>query len=176
LDQAKHVIEQTLPNPIRPGALETIATFAARFPLELAVLAQKYLPRAKGASGRWLGRKFVRPRTEHMTTRHGAKLVMSGESFDVYATMSIAGNAWDYQDFIILHIIIGSVMYDVGENVGYNVLEMVALSKGTVQVVAFEPQSDLPEAIRLNEKIGKLHKKIERSTRIVFTSIASNVQ
>ena len=110
------------------------------------------LPRGKGAVVRSLGPLFVRDRSHFLVTRHGAKLVLSPDSMDVYSTMWGHHNAWDYDDFLICFDSIedGGVFYDIGANVGYFSVEMTQLTKGCVKTVAFEPQDRLADAIRVS--------------------------
>ena len=128
--------------------------------LDVSVALQRALPRGKGAVLRALGRLTVPPGRRYLITRHGAKLVMSPDSLDVYATMRAEGNAWDYDDFAVCHgcTLDGGVYYDVGANVGYFAIEMAVLTGQAVTVVAFEPQRPLFEAIEatiaLNEVGG----------------------
>ncbi len=117
--------------------------------LWMAALAQRFLPRGKGAVPRWLGRTFASGR-EQMLTRHGARLALARDSFDVYASMRLNGNAWDYHDFCkcLAGLPDGATFYDVGANVGYFSIEVAAVTREAVQVVAFEPQPSLAGAIR----------------------------
>ncbi len=75
---------------------------------------------------------------------------MSPSSMDIYATMSLRENSWDYHDFMVCVNLLaeGDVFYDVGANVGYMTLEMAAISRDGIHVVGFEPHSDLASAIR----------------------------
>lgn len=51
--------------------------------LDFGALLQRYLPRGKGAVIRAIGKRFIRPESRYMLTRHGAKLVLSPDSMDV---------------------------------------------------------------------------------------------
>jgi FkbM family methyltransferase len=116
----------------------------------------KYLPRGKGAVARMLGTLFLRPRSRYLVTRHGAKLVLSPTSLDVYSTMRARNNAWDYHDFQVCYAGSpdGAVFYDVGSNVGYFSIEMAALTGQAVKTVAFEPQDSLVEAIEASIRLN----------------------
>jgi FkbM family methyltransferase len=113
-----------------------------------AVLAQKHLPRGKGAVPRYVGRAARRKPT-FLVTRHGARLAMSSEAWDVYATIALNGGSWDYHDFkwCVTGMPQSGVFYDIGANVGYFSVEMAKILGPAVQVVAFEPQPDLAVAI-----------------------------
>ena len=117
--------------------------------LTLGVALGKYLPRGKGAVVRSMGALLLKPGSRYMVTRHGAKLVLSPTSLDVYSTMGARDNAWDYHDFRVCYdgAVDGAVFFDVGANVGYFSVEMVQLSDKKVRTVAFEPQDSLVEAI-----------------------------
>jgi FkbM family methyltransferase len=121
----------------------------------MAALAQRHLPRGKGAVPRLMG-KMAGRRPQYLMTRHGARLVMAASAWDVYATMAICGGAWDYHDFEwCVNGIPGSgVFYDVGANVGYFSVEMAARLGGAVKVVAFEPQADLAESIAASARLN----------------------
>jgi FkbM family methyltransferase len=116
--------------------------------LGLAALAQKRLPRAKGAMPRVLG-KLVGRKPQFLITRHGARLIMASIAWDVYATMALNGNSWDYHDFewCLNGIPDSGVFYDIGANVGYFSIEMAARLGDAVRVIAFEPQAELAAAI-----------------------------
>lgn len=147
-----------LPRPLQraPGEFRNLREAGAL--LSLAALLQRYLPRGKGAVPRWIGRTLLRMSSQYMTTRHGTKLVLSPCSLDVYATMRLDNNSWDYHDFLICVAASpdGATFYDIGANVGYFSLEMASVTKGSVRVVAFEPQSALAGAIRCSADLNKL--------------------
>lgn len=126
--------------------------------LDLAAALQKHLPRGRGAIPRALGKAALRGRQRFLTTRHGAKLVLSPDSLDVYATMRLNGNTWDYLDFTICRnsLLDGQTFYDVGANVGYFVVEMAKISEGKINVVGFEPQTDLVRATEASITVNDL--------------------
>src|SRR5215469_14317131 len=64
----------------------------------VAALAQKHLPRGKGAVPRYVGKVAGRKPT-FLVTRHGARLAMSPKAWDIYATIALNGGSWDYHDF-----------------------------------------------------------------------------
>lgn len=135
----------------RPSQLREVGLL-----LSLSALLQRYLPRGRGAVPRWLGKTFARDEEAFLTTRHGAKLVLSSDCYDVYATMRLYGNAWDYLDFQICHgcTVDGGSFYDIGANVGYMSVEMAAVSGGGVNIVAFEPQTRLAHAIKHSARLN----------------------
>ncbi|SEF14568.1 methyltransferase, FkbM family [Rhizobiales bacterium GAS191] len=92
-----------------------------------------------------------------MLTRHGAKLLMDPSCYDIYATMRLHGNAWDYHDFEKCYASLpdGSTFYDIGANVGYFAIE-VAAGNPTISVVAFEPHSALATAIADSAELNDL--------------------
>lgn len=116
--------------------------------LAVAALAQKHLPRGKGAVPRYMGRAAGRKPT-FLVTRHGARLAMSSKAWDVYATIALNGGSWDYHDFnwCVIGMPESGVFYDIGANVGYFSVEMAKRLGPPVRVVAFEPQPDLAAAI-----------------------------
>lgn len=116
--------------------------------LGIAVLAQKHLPRAKGAMPRFLG-KMVGRKPRFLVTRHGARLIMASSAWDIYATMVLNNNSWDYHDFewCVNGVPDSGVFYDIGANVGYFSIEMAARLGDAVKIVAFEPQAELAAAI-----------------------------
>lgn len=127
----------------------------------VAALAQKHLPRGKGAVPRYMG-KTVGRRPTFLITRHGARLAMSSKAWDVYATITLNGGSWDYHDFswCVTGVPESGVFYDIGANVGYFSVEMAKMLGPAVRVVAFEPQADLAAAIRdsgVMNGIGNLH-------------------
>lgn len=146
-----------LPGPLQGASGELGNLRAAGALLSLAALLQRYLPRGKGAVPRWIGRVLLRMNSQYLTTRHGAKLVLSPGSLDVYATMRLANNSWDYHDFLtcVAATPDGATFYDIGANVGYFSLEMALLTKGSVRVVAFEPQSALARVIRCSADLNR---------------------
>lgn len=118
--------------------------------INASLLLAKYLPRGKGAVVRKIGEYAVKPESRYMTTKHGAKLVISPNALEVYAGMHKGGeNAFDYRDFKLCHngVLDGGVFYDLGANVGYFTIEMLALGKGQIAVAAFEPDQRLARAI-----------------------------
>lgn len=125
--------------------------------ISFASMLQKHLPRGKGSVPRWLGRKAIRAESRYMTTRHGAKLVLAASSLDVYATMRIGGNAWDYEDFQVCYEACpdGGIFYDVGANVGYFAIEMAQITGQKVEVCAFEPQPSLAAAINASISLNR---------------------
>jgi FkbM family methyltransferase len=120
----------------------------ARTALSLLSTLQETLPRGKAAVPRFLGKHFGSPMSRFMRTRHGARLVLCPSSYDVYATMHSAGNAWDYHDFEICRAGLpdGGVFFEIGANVGYFALEQAWLDRSG-KVYAFEPQTGLARAI-----------------------------
>jgi FkbM family methyltransferase len=144
-----------MPRPVSPPVPRD-KPLEARHLLTVVALFQRYLPYGKGAVPRWLGQRFAQDYATFMTTRHGAKLVMASDSYDVYATMRLNGNAWDYHDFKICRDATyeGDVFYDIGANVGYMAIEMAAVNDDTVRVIAFEPQTRLATAIALSGKLN----------------------
>jgi FkbM family methyltransferase len=123
--------------------------------LAVAALAQRHLPRGKGAVPRLMGRVAGR-KPRFLMTRHGARLVMAASAWDVYATMSICDGAWDYHDFewCVNGVPDSGVFYDVGANVGYFSIEMAARLGGAVRVVAFEPQAALAATITASARLN----------------------
>ncbi len=128
-----------------------------------AALLQRYLPRGKGSVPRWLGRRFGGSAPRFLLTKHGAKLAMSNDAYDIYATMKLGDDAWDYHDFKICLSALpsalqgkGTVFYDIGANVGYFSVEAAALPGEGIRVVAFEPQPSLVEAIRASVALNGL--------------------
>lgn len=115
----------------------------------VAALAQKHLPRGKGAVPRYVGKAAGR-RPTFLVTRHGARLAMSSRAWDVYATIALNGGSWDYHDFswCVTGVPESGVFYDIGANVGYFSVEMAKVLGPAVRVVAFEPQPDLAAAIK----------------------------
>ena len=124
--------------------------------LDAGVLLSAWLPRGKGAVVRGLGKRLVRPDSRYMMTRHGAKLVISPDSLDVYTTMRAHGNAWDYADFEVCRNSTpeGGVFYDIGANVGYFCIEMAQVSNGRTFVVGIEPQAGLAHAIARSARLN----------------------
>lgn len=63
--------------------------------------------------------------------------------------MRIDGNAWDYRDFEICYASTpdGGVFFDIGANVGYFTVEMVALTGSKVTSIGFEANASLTSAI-----------------------------
>jgi FkbM family methyltransferase len=124
--------------------------------IDFALALQKYLPRGKGAVVRWIGNKLIEPKSRFMTTRHGAKLVLAPDSLDVYATMRLEQNAWDYHDFLLCYsaVLDGGTFYDIGANVGYFAIEMAKLTNDRVGVCAFEPQPALATAIEASIQLN----------------------
>lgn len=116
--------------------------------LAVAAFAQEHLPRGKGAVPRWLGIVGGR-KPRFLLTRHGARLVMSPNAWDVYATIHNQDGAWDYHDFetCVNGTQNPGVFYDIGANVGYFSVEMACRFTGSIEVVAFEPQVELAAAI-----------------------------
>src|SRR5215472_13940184 len=86
----------------------------------VAALAQKHLPRGKGAVPRYVGKAAGRKPT-FLVTRHGARLAMSSRAWDVYATIALNDGSWDYHDFswCVTGVPESGVFYDIGANVGY---------------------------------------------------------
>jgi FkbM family methyltransferase len=125
--------------------------------LALAAFAQRHLPRGKGAVPRLLGRA-VGHQPRFLVTRHGARLVMAASAWDVYATMALHGNSWDYHDFEwCLNGIAGAgVFYDIGANIGYFSVEMAAELGEAVRVISFEPQADLAASIAESARLNDL--------------------
>lgn len=125
--------------------------------LGILSFVQRVVPRGRGAVPRKLGKMLTTPASRFMTTRHGAKLILSPGSFDVYATMRGTGNAWDYHDFEILRAGLpeDGVLYEIGANVGYYALEQAFIDRSS-KVFAFEPQTDLAEAIAGSARINGL--------------------
>ncbi len=126
--------------------------------LSLAAKLQRYLPRGKGFVPRLMGRLLNRRDCRFLTTRNGAKLVLSTNSLDVYATMRLNGNSWDYWDFLIClrSLVDGYTFYDIGANVGYFTIEMAHVTKGSVRVVGFEPQTPLVNAINASIQLNEM--------------------
>ena len=126
-----------------------------------AALAQKHLPRGKGAVPRCAGKAAGRKPT-FLVTRHGARLAMSSRAWDVYATIALNGGSWDYHDFswCVTGVPESGVFYDIGANVGYFSVEMAKVLGPAVRVVAFEPQPDLAAAINHSSALngmGNVH-------------------
>jgi FkbM family methyltransferase len=123
--------------------------------MKLASFLSRHAPRAKGAIPRFMGRTMIKPETVYFLTRHGAHLVVDPNSFDVFVSMHAAGNAWDYHDFMICRDLMpdNGTFYDIGANVGYFSIEMLALHNGSVSVVSFEPSTGLAKALRLSGDI-----------------------
>jgi FkbM family methyltransferase len=128
-------------------------------PLGLASTISRILPRGKGMFSRLIGR-IASPWIHHsFRTRHGALLPIVPRALDVYVSMKQQENSWDYWVLRVLNMAAkrGSVIYDIGANVGYITVEMANLRKlDEVTVVAFEPQKDLAENIRLASRLNKL--------------------
>jgi FkbM family methyltransferase len=105
-----------------------------------------------------MGQAIIKPETVYFVTRHGARMVVDPSSLDVFVTMHAAGNAWDYHDFMICRDLMpdGGTFYDIGANVGYFSIEMLALNKGSASVVSFEPTTGLARALRLSADISEL--------------------
>lgn len=124
----------------------------------VAAIAQRRLPRGKGAVPRWLGRVLGR-KQRFLVTRHGAHLVMASSAWDVYATMRNAGGSWDYHDFewCVTGVPDAGVFFDVGANVGYFSVEMAMKLGDNVTVVAFEPQVALAVAITNSATLNSMH-------------------
>jgi FkbM family methyltransferase len=139
----------TLPEPIRVASTNIDALRTLDALLTFGVLCGKYLPRGKGAVIRRIGKAVVRSNKHFMMTRHGARLVISPDSLDVYSTMRANGNAFDYDDFLVCYQALpdGNTFYDIGANVGYFSVEMMSLGEPG-SVVAFEPQTSLARALR----------------------------
>ncbi|MEO1922378.1 MAG: FkbM family methyltransferase [Sphingomonadaceae bacterium] len=118
---------------------------------------QRTLPRGKGRLTRAIGAALSRPNQHYLTTLHGAKLVLSPTSYDVYATMVQNENAWDYEDFRICidSFADGECFYEIGANVGYFAVEAAHLRRDS-RVYAFEPQSALTHAIEQSAKLNNL--------------------
>lgn len=128
-------------------------------PLSLAHWVARAAPRGKGALPRAIGRA-LRPWVHHsMKTRHGALLPIVAESLDVYTSMLMQGNSWDYWVFRAMNerTRSGAVVYDVGANVGYLSVELAWVRKGDgVTVVAFEPQPRLADNVRFASELNGL--------------------
>lgn len=92
-----------------------------------------------------------------MTTRHGAKLLMDPGCYDIYATMRLHGNAWDYHDLKKCYSSLpnGSVFWDIGANVGYFSVEIAARNP-SISVVAFEPHTALAKTITASAELNGL--------------------
>jgi FkbM family methyltransferase len=163
--------ELTLPRPLRQTSGEFRDIRETRVLLSLAALLQRYLPRGAGAVPRWIGKALLRMNSQYLVTRHGTKLVLSPGSLDVYATMRLGNNSWDYHDFLtcVAASPDGTTFYDIGANVGYFSLEMAPLTNGSVRVVAFEPQSTLASAIRSSADLNKFE------NIIVFDVLVGNI-
>lgn len=125
--------------------------------LRITAMAQRYLPRGKGAAPRWIG-KLLGKRPRYLVTKHGARLVMAPDAWDVYSTMALNNGSWDYDDFAtcVNGTPEAGVFYDIGANVGYFSVEMAHLCGPSVKVVAFEPQSRLVEAIQASAELNGL--------------------
>jgi FkbM family methyltransferase len=126
--------------------------------LAVAAFAQRRLPRGRGAVPRLLG-KAVGRKPRFFVTRHGARLVMASTAWDVYATMANAGLSWEYHDFetCVNGVPNAGVFYDIGANVGYFSVEMAKRLDDTVNVVAFEPQAVLADAISNSAKLNGMN-------------------
>jgi FkbM family methyltransferase len=163
--------EASLPKPLQRASGEFRDLKETGALLNLATLLQRYLPRGRGAVPRWLGKALLRMNSQYLTTRHGTKLVLSPCSLDIYATMRLANNSWDYHDFLtcVAATPDGATFYDIGANVGYFSLEMAPLTNGSVRVVAFEPQSTLARAIRCSADLN------EFDNIIVFDVLVGNI-
>jgi FkbM family methyltransferase len=125
--------------------------------LAVAAFAQRHLPRGKGAVPRLLGRA-VGGRPRFLVTRHGARLALAAGAWDVYATMALNQNSWDYHDFAwCLNGLAGpGVFYDIGANVGYFSIEMATRLGGAVRVVAIEPQPELAAVIAASARLNDM--------------------
>jgi FkbM family methyltransferase len=119
--------------------------------LKLAVWVATVTPRGKGFFPRQMGR-LLKPWIHHsMVTRHGALLPIVPEALDVFTSMVRQGGSWDYWVFRAINERLpnGSVVYDIGANVGYISLELAHARRGDrVRVISFEPQKDLAANIR----------------------------
>ena len=118
--------------------------------LPFADFLSRVAPRGKGAIPRKLGQLLISPQSVYFRTRHGGKIIIDPNCLDVFVSMRQSGNAWDYEDFRICHELTkdGDTIYDVGANVGYFSIEMLAIAANKVSVVAFEPHTALAQAIR----------------------------
>lgn len=126
--------------------------------IKIAGFLSRYTPRGKGAIPRIMGRTMIKPGTVYFVSKHGARMVIDPNNLDIFVTMRAAGNAWDYHDFKICRDLMpdGGTFYDIGANVGYFSIEMLALNKGSASVVSFEPSTGLAKAIRLSADISEL--------------------
>lgn len=121
--------------------------------LNVLSFIQRHVPRGKGSIPRHIGKLLSQDGKYYLTTKHGAKLFLSPDSFDVYATMHREQNSWDYEDFRICLDSLppehthGGVFYEIGANVGYFAVEAAHL-RAQAKVYAFEPQTSLVSAIK----------------------------
>lgn len=120
--------------------------------LDFAVTMSRLSPRGKGAVPRFLGRALLSPRKNYFVTKHGGRIVIDPGNLDVFVSMRQAGNSFDYEDFRICYDLVldGQTFYDIGANIGYFSIEMLAITRCKVAVVSFEPHTELAEAIRLS--------------------------
>jgi FkbM family methyltransferase len=105
-----------------------------------------------------LGRTFGRKLKGYIRTKRGACLAVEPTSLDVYAYMLNHGRVWDEGVFEACSSMLsdGSVFYDIGANVGYLGIEMAALHRDRVTVIAFEPQPALARAVARSARLNDL--------------------
>lgn len=113
----------------------------------LAKMFNRYSPRGRGALPRALGHWFPSDRY-FLNVGRALRLVMSPKSMDIYCHIANRGH-WEPHVLKACESVLerGDVFYDIGANIGYMSLSVADHFSDTVEVIAFEPQADLAEAI-----------------------------
>jgi len=108
------------------------------FPVKLAQLWAKHVPRGKGWFPRVIGRLFADSIHCWIATKRGARLAVVPCSLDAFAAISNQGGTWNEHVFNTCARFLGKgrVFYDIGANVGYMAIEMAQLFGGDLSVVA----------------------------------------
>jgi FkbM family methyltransferase len=124
------------------------------FPLRMAELWARYIPKGKGVFPRLVGRTLAKWMRCCMVTEHGARLAVAPSSLDTYA--AIMNRKWNQHVFktCLQYLRKEGVFYDLGANVGYMSIEMAQVFGDTISVIAFEPQPDLSRALALSARLN----------------------
>ena len=146
--------------PIQPVVVDASGWEERKcLPLTVAQLWATYMPRAKGAFARLLGRLFPNQIQCSITTRHGARLAVTPAGLDEIVYMLERGGSHDEHAFNAARACLrpGGVFYDIGANVGYFSIEMAHVFADAITVVAVEPQPALSRATALSASLNRFN-------------------
>jgi FkbM family methyltransferase len=127
------------------------------WPMKVANLWVKYVPRGKGWFPRWVGKNLCARHRVFTRTLHGAKLAVEPADLDVYTYIVSQGNSWDEHVVDACKSVMagGGVFYDVGASVGYISMEMAAMLNPGGCVIAFEPQPALASIVAVSARLNR---------------------